>query len=305
MGSRLSSIAAHTAASHGVISDVELKAFGVDSSLRRKWVRSGRLEALGSHSFALPGAPPTWKRSLAAGLIDLNGAGVVAGRAAAQLHGLDGFRSDACEFVVPRDRRGLSSTSGVVRSTQQALGPGDLTRVDGLAVVRAERLILDAPLFGFTRHDIENAIDSAIRLRLVSEQRLRTRAIEGHRRGVNGSRVLLDALIDTGGESRLERMFLRLVRAAGIDRPSTQRVFANKQRTIARVDFNFPTGLVVEVNGFGFHSNRQQLQRDSQRHTELTVRGHRVITFTYDDVRFRPDWVLQQLRCALTLPLAA
>ena len=44
-----------------------------------------------------------------------------------------------------------------------------MIRIDGLWVLRAERLILESPRFGFTQAETENAIDSAIRLRLVSE----------------------------------------------------------------------------------------------------------------------------------------
>lgn len=168
-------------------------------------------------------------------------------------------------------------------------------------MVRAERLVLDAPLFGFDRREIENAIDSSIRLRLTSEHRLRSRVLADVRSGVNGSRLLLDALVDTGGESRLERWFLRLCREAGLPRPRTQRVYRAGPRTVARVDAEFPGGLIVEVAGHGTHSSRRQLQSDEQRRTELTLLGRRVITFTYDDVTFRPEWVSDRLRAALAM----
>ena len=40
---------------------------------------------------------------------------------------------------------------------------------------------------------------------------------------------------------------------------------------------------------------------DAQRRTELTLRGLRVITFTHDDLRDRPDWVVARLREALAM----
>ena len=147
--------------------------------------------------------------------------------------------------------------------------------MQGFRCLTAERLILESPQFGFTRAETENAIDSAIRLRLVAEQRLRTRVIREYRPNVNGSRLLFDALVDTGGESRLERWFLRLVREAGIDRPILQKTFRDGTRTIARVDAYFPGGLVVEVSGHGTHASRRQRQSDAQRRTELTLRGLR------------------------------
>jgi hypothetical protein len=189
----------------------------------------------------------------------------------------------------------------LVALTSRALTRADIITVQGFRCLTAERLIIESPLFRFTTAEIENAIDSSIRLRLVSEQRLRTRVTRDHRSGVNGSRLLLDALVDSGGESRLERWFLGLVRQAGIARPILQKTYRVGTRTIARVDAYFPGGLVVEVAGHGTHASRRQRQVDAQRHTELTLRGLSVVTFTYEDIRDRPAWVVARLREALAL----
>lgn len=248
----------------------------------------------------MPGGAPSFARSLAAGLADLGDFGIVAGRAGARLHRLDGFARGTPECLLERSRRN-HSTEGLVCSTSRPLTKADIISVAGFRCLSAERLILESPLFGFTRAETENAIDSAIRLRLVSEQRLRTRVIGERRGGVNGSRVLVDALVDTGGESRLERWLLRLVRESGISRPMLQKTYRDGSRVIARVDAFFPGGLIVEVAGHGTHATRRQLQIDAQRHTELTLRGLRVLTFTYDDVRDRPAWVMGRLRDALAM----
>ncbi len=298
MDERFRSIAALAARQHAVISDRQLIYHGVDASLRSKWLRRGLIDRLGPRSYAMPGSSDTWERRVVGGWFDLDRAGFVAGRSAARMMHLDGFVGDELEFLVGRSHRNRVG-SGVVRSTSLRIDARDVQRIGPVAVVRAERLIVDAPLFGFSRHEIENAIDSAIRLRLVSEQRLRTRVIADHRSGVNGSRTLLDALVDSGGESRLERMFLRLCRENGLGRPLTQKTYREGSRTIARVDAEFPGDLVVEVAGHGTHATRQQRQRDAQRHTELTLRGKRVLTFTYEDVRDRPGWVVRMVLAAL------
>ena len=101
-----------------------------------------------------------------------------------------------------------------------------------------------------------------------------------------------------GVESRLERDFVRLVRQAGLPEPVVQVVHRQDGRTIARVDCLFD-GVVVEVAGHGTHATRRQRQRDAQRHTELTLAGLRVITFTYEDVHERPGWVVARLRQAV------
>lgn len=234
--------------------------------------------------------------SRCAAAVDLGDHAHIAGRAGARLLGLDGFTADARDFITLRAHRRTRAADGIrVVATAAAIPRTDLVVIDGFSCLRAERLILDAPLFGLTRREIENAIDSALRLRLVSEARLSARVVQRHSRGINGGRVLLEALVDTGGHSWLERRFLELVRTAGLQRPSTQVVFRQGRRAVARVDFVFGVDLVVEVAGHGSHATRRQRQVDAQRQTELTLGGRRVVTFTYEDVVERPDWVVVQL----------
>jgi hypothetical protein len=300
MDERFRLIAALAATQHSVVSSEQLLAHGVTTSYRHKWEQLGLINRLGPRSFVLAGSVPTFGRAVVGGLADLGGHGVAAGRAGARLHGLDGFTTAQAEFLIPRCHRDFT-TDGLVCSTSRALTKADIVTVQGVRCLTAERLIVDSPLFGFSRAETENAIDSAIRLRLVSEQRLRSRVIREHSSGVNGSRQLLDALVDSGGESRLERWFLRLVREAGIGRPMLQKTFRDGARTVARVDAFFPGGVVVEVSGHGTHASRRQRQADEQRRTELTLRGLHVVTFTYEDVRDRPAWVIAKLREALAM----
>ena len=278
----------------GAISTPQLETVGADKYVRARWVKQGLIERLGTSSYAVIGSDPNWRRAAWAAGADVDGFGFVAGRTCGRLLGLDGFTSDEPEVLVARKHRGLR-TPAVLRSTALTLTLADSQVVDGIRCLKAERMILESPLFDFTREETENAIDSAIRLRKLSEQRLRTNVIDRHRSGINGGRILLDALVDTGGESRLERWFLALLRRAHLPRPELQRTIRDGQRTIARLDAYFPGNLVVEIAGHGTHSSRRQRQHDEQRRTELTVRGFRVITFTYDDVRDRPEWVAAQV----------
>jgi hypothetical protein len=249
MDDRFRSIAALAAQQHSVVSLRQLIEAGVSASSRSRWVDRGVLDRLGPRSFALAGSDPTWRRRLTSSWFDLDGAGVIAGRSAARLMELDGFAADDVELCTVRATR-HRSPGGVLRSTRRPLVRSDLQRIDGLVVVRAERLVLDA-------------------------------------------------MIDTGGESRLERWFLQLCRSAGLPRPHSQTTFRADECTIARVDFVFPDGLIVEVEGHATHSSRRQRQRDEERRTALTLQGERVIAFTYLDVRDRPDWVAAQLRRAV------
>jgi len=298
MNERFRVVAEFAAGHHNVIGLTDLDRLGASRSQRHQWIASGRLARVGPRSFSCAGCALTWEGLLGAGLQDLDGVGSIGGRSAARLNRLDSFIDGPLEFVVRRTHR-RQSNGITVRATNRPFGPEDIITVDGLRTTSAQRTILDAALFGFSRAETENAIDSAIRTRRVSEQRLRSRTLAQHSRGMHGGRALLDALIDTGGESMLERRFLALFRHASIERPTTQRVFRDGTRTIARVYAFFSGSLVVEVAGHGTHATRSQRQIDAQRHTELTLLGLRVLTFTYEDVMDRPEWLLMQLRRAL------
>jgi very-short-patch-repair endonuclease len=70
---------------------------------------------------------------------------------------------------------------------------------------------------------------------------------------------------------------------------------------VARVDFAWPDlRLVVEVDGFAFHADRAAYRRDRERLNELERLGWRVLRFTWEDVRHRPEHVLTLVRECLT-----
>ncbi len=297
MDDRFVALAAAASNRHGVFTTGTARKLGISDRLRHEWLVLGRIERLGTHTFRFAGSPTTWHMTLAAALDDLGSQAAIAGRSASVLQHLDGFVQGTPELWVPRSMRRHGHAVSA-RSSARPLLTGDVVIVDGLRCVTAERLILDASLFRFTTDEINNAIDSALRLRLVSERRLRRRIVDDLPGNAPNRRALIGAMVDTGGESALERRFLAIVRQAGLPRPLLQRTYRSGTRTMARVDAEFAGGLIIEVAGHGTHSTRLQRQRDAQRHTELTLRGNHVITFTYDDVYGRPQWVLGTLRTA-------
>jgi hypothetical protein len=297
MDDRFIAIAAHAAAQHGIFDLTEARRWGITDRMRNHWVDTGRIQRLGPTVFRVAGAPDSWRQRLLAAARSLSPGGVIAGRSAARLHGLDGFADGPIELLAPRALRSRT-TSGTVAFTSRPIPRADRCTIDGLPVLRAERMVLEAPLHGLTLVDIENMVDSSIRLRLTTEARLRRRFAAEVPTGINGRSLLGRALVDTGGESSLERAFLRTVRISGLPRPLLRRTYRSDGRTIARVDAEFPDGLVVELAGHASHSSRRQRQRDAQRHTELTLAGKRVLTFTFEDQRDRPEWIVAQLRAA-------
>jgi very-short-patch-repair endonuclease len=151
-----------------------------------------------------------------------------------------------------------------------------------------------------TRRELENGIDSALRLGLTSETFLRHRLADLRHCGRAGVRHLDRALDGAGGHSALERAFLALVRRAGLPRPTCQQIHRDGGRFVARSDFSWePQRTIAEVAGHATHATRQQRARDAQRQSELGLLGWLVLTFTYEQVVYEPAAVVGVLRRAL------
>jgi very-short-patch-repair endonuclease len=297
MDARLRHLAACAAERHGIFTTAEARAAGVSDAWRAQLVSRHVIAHVGTTTFCFAGAPMPWRGLLTAGLSDLAPSGLVTGRAGASLLGLDGFAPGAVEFLVPFANR-HRKTVGVVHTSRLRVSAADQLVVETFAVVAASRLILDGTRYGWRERELEDAVDSAIRLGWTSPAYLRQRFAAARGPGLAGAARLERVLGVSGVESRLERDLVRLVRRAGLPEPELQVVHRDGGRTIARVDCRFGR-VIVEVAGHGTHATRRQRQRDAQRHTELTLAGFQVLTFTYEDMRDRPGWVVAQLRRAL------
>lgn len=295
----LAPVAALAASQHGVIHRSQVLALGYPPYQLARWQRAGRLIRAGAATFAVAGAPPTWERSLMSGLLELGDGSLVAGRAAAALHGFEGFPDGPVEFLVPRPRRGLGRDLHV--HTSQVIGAIDRTTARGFACTSASRTIIDLAA-QVTASELGRAVDSALRDGLASEAFLRRRLAVLRGSGRAGVRLLDDVLVDSGGHSNLERRFLTLVRESGLRRPACQIVHRPRRQGVVRTDFCWQADLVVaEVAGQARHASPSERQRDAERHTELQLLGYLVLTFTYDDVVRRPGWVVDRLRDAFAL----
>jgi very-short-patch-repair endonuclease len=69
----------------------------------------------------------------------------------------------------------------------------------------------------------------------------------------------------------------------------------------APVDFVLDGWLVVEADGFEFHSDRNAYRQDRGRLNALAGQGYVLLRFTREDVRFRPGWVLEHVARVLSL----
>jgi very-short-patch-repair endonuclease len=243
----------------------------------------------------IAGSADTWHRRLQVGLLALGQDAFVSHEAAATLHGLDRSRQTV-EFTVRRSRRGPTIRGATVHTTR-TVGPVDVVTVSGFRCASATRTVLDLAGAQTTEGRFAAAIDSALRLRLSAPLVLAERLAEFRGRGQRGVRLLDRLLIDSGGETVLERRFLTLVREAGLPRPTTQHVVPGDAHHVARVDFLFAAEcVVVEVSGRLGHSNPDDRAHDAQRRNEPQDLGYRVFEYTWDHLTRRPRRVIDTLR---------
>ena len=68
---------------------------------------------------------------------------------------------------------------------------------------------------------------------------------------------------------------------------------------IGRVDFLLAGFLIVEIDGFAFHSKRADMLRDRQRNNASTLTGYAVLRYMPEHIWFNPEQVLTEIRAVL------
>jgi very-short-patch-repair endonuclease len=281
---------------HGVLSVRQLRGCRLDARDVRALVASGHLDQVEPTVFVVCGSPDTWFRRLQVGLLALGDDAFVSHEAAAALLGLDRSTESAVEFTVRRGVRRRGVTGATVHTTAH-VGPVDVITVHGFRCASATRTILDLAAVGAATVRLAAALDSAMRLHLSAPLVLLERLAQLRGLGRRGVRTLDVLLLDSGGETMLERRFLELVRGADLPRPETQRRIRSNGRHVARVDFLYADlAIVVEVSGRLGHSNPMDRGRDAQRRNELQDLGYAVYEYTWGDINRRPDYVTNTLR---------
>jgi very-short-patch-repair endonuclease len=173
-----------------------------------------------------------------------------------------------------------------------------LHRPDGLVVTRPARTVADLCAVLPLAQAVA-AADSALRGRLVLAAELVARLHAGPAPGSRRRRRVA-ALLDERSESVLESLLRVLLADAGLPTPRTQFVIRADGVLVARVDFCWPASrLVVEADGFAFHSDRAAYRRDRERLNQLESLGWRVLRFSWEDVVGRPDYVIALVRGCL------
>lgn len=102
------------------------------------------------------------------------------------------------------------------------------------------------------------------------------------------------------GDGRAESPLETLVRLAFLPVYGSRLALQVVVPGIGRLDFVIDGWLVVEPDGFAYHSGREEYRRDRRRQAELARRGLVLLRPTYEDIVFAIDRVLRVVHDTLS-----
>jgi very-short-patch-repair endonuclease len=282
-------IAVRAQARRGLVERAFLLDAGLTSSAITKRIAAGRLHVVhpGVYAVGHPALMP-WARELAA-LLACGIHSALSHRTAAVLWGL--LAALGGPVHVTRQGRRRTLTGVVVHETGEL---GDVRLREGLRVTSPARTLLD--LAAAQSRELDRAVEQALISDLVTPAQLAAE-LSPRRPGVARLRAALQTEPSLT-RSEAERRLLALLRRAGLPRPRT-----NVRVGRHEVDLLWATErLVVEVDGFAFHSGRAAFERDRLRDADLQLAGYRVFRITWRELAGQPEAVVARIAGALAAP---
>jgi very-short-patch-repair endonuclease len=275
---------------YGVVSREQLLASGVGRGAIVRALDAGRLRPVFRGVYAVGHLALRRKGWWMAALLACNDGAALSYRTAGTLWGLL-TRPTLPIDVTTSTAKGRKHTQITLHRTR--LAPLDALARDNLRVTTPSRTIVDlaATLEGRALRD---AVERAQDLRRFDPDDIRDTLARAPRRA--GTRRLEDLIAviapdADNARSHLERLFFALTRKARLPTPVPNHEIAGRSR-----DFAWPDQrLVVETDGYRYHSSRQAQRRDNRRDRQLTALGWRPVRFTYEEIAFEPAEVAKEL----------
>jgi very-short-patch-repair endonuclease len=277
-----------------LITSAQLRLAGVGRDLIRSRIGHGTAQRVHRGVFhlgpelMLPGAV-----ELAAVLACGDGA-VVRRRSAVALLGLVSFRPVEVEIAIVG--RQCRTRAGIAIERLAVLADEDCGEFNGIPITSPARPILDfAAVAG--DDELERAIAEAYALKFVTEVELRQALERNPRRA--GTRTVRAELDRVGGpqwtkydgEGRMKQLLRKSGLAGWIARTRVAGFEADFLWAAER--------LIVEVDGYQYHSHRYAFERDRKRDQGHIAAGYTVIRFTMRQLKNEPLRVIAVIATAL------
>ena len=247
-------------------------------------VAIGRWQRLHRCIYLIGSAPPTPSARARAAALALGDGAVVSHRTAAVVWALlPPADEDEPHVTVPA--RNVGRRDGLRIHRVRRLTEEEVTIKCGIPLTTPARTICDLAATDPLR-DLESALAEARIHRLATDRQINAVIQRAPTRpGAPIIRKLLEAEDDSGyTRSRAERRLRDLINAANLERP-----LFNEPLLGYVVDALWPKQrLIVEVDGYTYHSHRAAFERDRRRDQQLIAAGYRVIRVTWIQLRDRP-----------------
>jgi very-short-patch-repair endonuclease len=288
-------LAALAARQHGVATRAQLLTAGLTRARLTHRIQTGRFRRL-HRGVYLVGPVPLPRSAEMAAVLACGPDAVVSHGSAAAVLGLrphPGPGAPVHVAIVGGDR---GRSPGLRPHRVRDLPADEVTRVTGIPVTSAARTLLDlAP--GVGARELERALVRAERRDLLAPGELER--VMGRRARTRGVRLLRSLIEDADRRaltrSEAEERLLELVRKARLPSPEVNVHLAGYE-----VDFHWRAArLILEVDGFAYHSSRASFERDRTRDAALSARGYRVMRITWRQIAREPEAVLARLAQAL------
>jgi very-short-patch-repair endonuclease len=276
----------------GFVSRWQLLAAGIQSGAIDRMLANGRLLPAhrGVYSVGHSTAQPLGRETAA--LLAVGQQAVLSHQSAAFAWGVVPARpaDDPVDVLVPAShvRRRL----GIVAHRTTRLERAEVRVCQGLPVTSPARTFVD--IAGIvTLRELERAVDEALVRKIVRLPQLRDAvARDTGRRGG----PLLNALLEhrahpTVTRSQAEERMLELIRRADLPPPEP-----NARLNGYEVDFLWrPQRVIVEVDGYAYHSTRSSYERDRAKSAALAAAGFVVVRVTWLQMEHEPLVVVVNL----------
>lgn len=263
---------------HGNVTREQLLALGLNSAAISYRVKTGRLYRVHHGVYAVGRPPKTALERASAAVLACGPGAALSHHSALTLWELADRWRFGFEVSVRTDRR----PNGIRTHLCPDLEPRDFRRHNGIRVTSPARTLLDCtPLL--SRKALARAVNEALRRKLVRRSDLAdvVERFRNHR----GAGRLAEFVETKGGPTRSgwEDAFPAFCRHFGLPEPVMAAKVAGWEVDALFADEK----VIVELDGWDFHSSRQSFESDRERDTSTLATGHVTVRMTWERMHER------------------
>lgn len=296
-------LSATALAQHGVFNRRQAVAAGLSIASIRYRIETGKWKKVFPRVYAFAGTPIGWQARQMAACLWAGEGSAASHKAAARLWGFVAFGHAPVEISTTGTNRPFGL--GFIAHRVDRFLLGEIVAVDGIPTTSVRRTLLD--LAGANAKYTSSSLDQALRLGLTSLGEMWALYEQEWTRGRRGIAILRNLLIErTDGQapsqSEMETMLSGLIRDGHLPKPARQYPVTIPAGSIF-LDFAYPQRwLNIECDSYAWHMDREAFERDRRRDAELQRLGWTVLRFTWSQLKWQGDWVIDQIRYHLEHP---